>query len=93
MKPLFSTRPLSDGTSGLRFDIIGIKGLYRKRKIQRRWGVNQNGETFVQVHFGKRSLYIEQFKPVRRLYDFALLQHVQSIAKSAENHINKIRGF
>lgn len=93
MKPLFSTRPLNDGTSGLRFDIVGIKGLYRKRKIQRRWGVNQNGDTFVQVHLGKRSLYIERLKPARRLYDFALLQQVQHIAKSAESRINNIRGF
>ena len=93
MKPLFSTRPLNDNTSGFRFDFIGIKGLYRKRKVQRRWGVNQNGDTFVQIHLGKRSLYIERLKPARRLYDFALLQYVQSIAKSAENRINKIRGF
>ena len=93
MQKLLSIRPLNDNTSGFRFDLVGIKGLYRKRKIQRRWGVNQNGDTFVQIHFGKRSVYIEQFKPVRRLYDFALLQHVQSIAKSAESRINQIRGF
>lgn len=93
MKKLLSIRPLNDNTSGFRFDFIGIKGLYRKRKALRRWGVNQNGDTFVQIHFGKRSLYLEQYKPVRRLYDFALLQYVQSIAKSAENRINKIRGF
>ena len=93
MKKLLSIRPLNDNTSGFRFDLIGIKGLYRKRKVQRRWSINQNGDTFVQVHFGKRSLYVEQYKPVRRLYDFALLQYVQNIAKSAENRINKIRGI
>lgn len=93
MKKLLSIRPLNDNTSGFRFDFIGIKGLYRKRKVQRRWGINQNGDTFVQIHLGKRSLYIERLKPVRRLYDFALLQYVQNIAKSAENRINKIRGF
>lgn len=93
MQKLLSIRPLNDNTSGFRFDFIGIKGLYRKRKVQRRWGLNQNGSTFVQVHFGKRSLYLEQLKPARRLYDFALLQHIQGIAKLAENRINKIRGF
>lgn len=93
MKPLFSIRPLNDNTSGFRFDIVGIKGLYRKRKALRRWSINQNGDTFVQIHLGKRSLYIEQFKPARRLYDFALLQQVQHIAKVADVYISKIRGF
>lgn len=93
MKKILSIRPLNDNTSGFRFDLLGIKGLYRKRKVQRRWGVNQNGDTFVQVHLGKRSVYIEQFKPVRRLYDFALLQQVQHIAEVANVYINKIRGF
>lgn len=75
---LCNIRPLNDGTNGFRFDVIGCKGLYRKRKNLRRFGINSAGNTFVQVHLGKRSVYLEQFNPAKVLHDFALLKQAKA---------------
>lgn len=85
---LFSTRPLNDGTKGFRFDVMGIKGLCRKRKIQRRFGLDMSGDTFAKLHIGKRSVYFELLNPQRKLYDFALLQHIRAAAKYIRNQVN-----
>ena len=76
---LYNTRPLNDGTNGFRFDLAGIKGLTRKRSIKRRYGVNK-GETMVSFHMGKRSVYVQRFNPVRKLYDFALREYLTALA-------------
>ena len=55
---LFATKPLNDDTKGFRFNILGIKGLTRKRKIMKRYGIN-NGTCMKAYHFGKRSIYFE----------------------------------
>lgn len=68
---IYSTLPLNDNTNGFRFDIIGKKGIYRKRLIKRRWGISK-GETMRALHMGKRSVYLELSKPERKLFDFAL---------------------
>lgn len=70
MKTLFKTHPLNDGTTGFRFDLLGKKGLFRKRILQRRLGIS-TGATMRAIHFGKRSVYFELKKPVRKFYDFA----------------------
>lgn len=67
----YKTKPLNDGTNGFRFDVIGIKGLTRKRIMAKRYGIKK-GETMRGFHMGKRSVYIELRKPERKLYDFAL---------------------
>ena len=70
---IFKTRPLNDRTNGFRFDVMGFKGVYRKRKTQsRKLSIDSSGETFIAIHMGKRSLYLEQRNPARKLYDFAL---------------------
>lgn len=71
MKTLIKTLPLNDGTMGTRFDIIGIKGISRKRIVKKRWGMTK-GKTFRAIHMGKHSIYIEQFKPINKLGDWAL---------------------
>ena len=38
---ILATKPLNDGTNGFRFNILGNKGIYRKRKIEKRYGKSQ----------------------------------------------------
>ena len=55
---LFATKPLNDDTQGFRFNFLGIKGLTRKRKTMKRYGVTQ-GQCMRAYHLGRRSVYIE----------------------------------
>lgn len=62
MFALVATKPLNDGTKGFRFNILGTKGLYRKRnKKSRGWGV-QKMSTMDALHLGRRTLYVESFR-------------------------------
>ena len=67
---ILATKPLNDGTDGFRFNILGNKGIYRKRKIEKRYGKSQ-GDCMTGYHFGKRSLYMEQAATKRKLCHFA----------------------
>jgi len=51
---------LSDNINGrIRFNIVGVKGFYAKRKFKSRgWGIEKQ-RTFTQIHLGKRSIAIE----------------------------------
>ena len=74
MFALIATKPLNDGTYGCRFNLLGIKGLTRRRKSKSRGiGIDRMG-CMTAVHFFKRSWYIEH-KPNRssdrRLHHFA----------------------
>jgi len=74
MFALIATKPLNDNTYGFRFNLLGIKGLTRRRKFKSRGiGINRKG-CMTAVHFFKRSWYIER-KPNRtsdrRLHHFA----------------------
>lgn len=92
MKVIYSIRPLNDGTKGFRFDVVGFKGIYRKRvRAIRPFEVTIKGKTFLQVHRGKHSLYIEQARPIKALADFSLLKRCQSIVASAQARIDAIR--
>jgi len=62
---------LNDGTKGFRFNVAGVQGLYRKRSVLRRYGINRHGDVMTAYHFGKRSLYIEGGKRRRYLHDLA----------------------
>ena len=67
-------KPLNDSTYGCRFNLLGLKGLTRRRKFKSRGiGIDRKG-CMTAVHFFKRSWYIEQ-KPNRtsdrRLHHFA----------------------
>jgi len=59
--------PLNDNTNGYRFRNSFVKGIYRKRLVKKRYGITK-GKTFRAFHIGKRSIYIEQFKPIRATY-------------------------
>ena len=68
---ILATKPLNDGTKGFRFNFLGNKGVYRKRKVKTRYGISQ-GDCMKAYHFGKRSLYIEQATNTQhKLYHFA----------------------
>lgn len=67
---ILATKPLNDRTNGFRFNFLGNKGVYRKRKTKTRYGKSQ-GDVMTGYHFGKRSLYVEQASTKRKLYHFA----------------------
>jgi len=63
-------KSLNDGTTGFRFDIAGVQGLYRKRVVIRRFGLTR-GDSMTGFHLGKRSLYLEGGICRRMLHNFA----------------------
>ena len=66
---MIKCKSLNDGTRGYRFNILGVKGLTRKRLTQSRYNVT-NGDTMLGLHIGRRSVYIERSNPIKRLYNF-----------------------
>jgi len=68
-------KPLNDGTKGFRFNLLGKKGIYRKRQIKSRgFKLFDRGDCMVGFHLGKRSVYFESKRntnSVRKLWHFA----------------------
>lgn len=57
---IIATKPLNDRTQGFRFNVLGLKGLTRKRKnLSRGWKVELKDCT-IAYHMGKRSVYVER---------------------------------
>jgi len=71
---LLSTKPLNDDTKGFRFNVLGIKGLTRKRITKSRGYKVTLGKCTNAIHLGKRSVYFEH-KPnrmtERKMHKFA----------------------
>ena len=66
-----ATKPLNDRTKGFRFNVLGFKGLFRKRKtLSRGWKVERK-DCMTVYHMGKASLYLEHGKAKRKLKHFA----------------------
>lgn len=63
---MFKKTKLNDGTTGYRYSW----GLTRKRAAKKRYGM-KTGKTFVGIHAGLRSVYIERKSPVKMLWNFA----------------------
>ncbi len=62
-----STKPLNDGSTGIRFALslpfVGqVTGIYRKRLIKTRGWKIEHLSKMVALHLGKRTLYLEQFR-------------------------------
>ena len=53
-----ATKPLNDRTNGFRFNLLGVKGLTRKRVSIKRYGITK-GKCMKALHIGKRSVYFE----------------------------------
>lgn len=69
---MFKFKPLNDRTKGLRFYVLGLQGLYRKRStLRRKLSLVSNGKTFVALHYGLRSLYWENKQAAKLLHNFA----------------------
>ena len=56
---IFATKPLNDGTGGFRFNMLGVKGLMRKRKKVTRGFKVRKGECMVAYDMGKLTVYVE----------------------------------
>ena len=68
---IIASKPLNDGTKGFRFNVLGLKGLTRKRKYKTRgWHIKKD-ECMTAIHMGKRSIYIEHKRTERKLFHFA----------------------
>ena len=73
MKIIVATKPLNDGTKGFRFNLLGMKGLLRKRSRKSR-GIKlfKRDECMTAHHVGKFSLYVERKgNSQRKLFHFA----------------------
>jgi len=70
---IVSTKPLNDTTKGFRFNVLGLKGLVRKRKHKSRgFKLFKRDECMTAHHVGKFSLYVERNpKSQRKLFHFA----------------------
>tara|TARA_R100000231_G_C5215722_1_gene131910 strand:- start:59 stop:286 length:228 start_codon:yes stop_codon:yes gene_type:complete len=68
---------LNDNTTGFRFNIAGVQGLYRKRDAHKARALNgkfmgiTRGDSMTGYHFGKRSLYVEGGNFQRALWNLA----------------------
>jgi hypothetical protein len=49
---VLATKPLNDGTKGFRFNILGKKGLYRKRSCKSRGWLNVTEGDMKGYHMG-----------------------------------------
>ena len=68
---IVATKPLNDGTSGFRFNVLGQKGLVRKRKSKSRPLGKSMGSTMDVYSMGKFSIALEKKRPSRKLAHFA----------------------
>lgn len=57
---LIATKPLNDRTKGFRFNVFGLKGMTRKRKIVSRGYRIRRMKTMLAFDLGKRTVYFEQ---------------------------------
>ena len=60
MFALIATKPLNDDTNGFRFNVLGMKGLTRKRITKSRGYKITKGNCMTALHFGKRTIYLEK---------------------------------
>ena len=72
---ILSTKSTTDGCKGFRFNYLGTKGIFRKRKIKSRgWFKREQGTCMTAYHFGKRTVYFEHRRNrigTRKLFHFA----------------------
>ena len=70
---IIATKPLNDDTKGFRFNVLGLKGLVRKRKFKSRgFKLFKRHECMTGHNVGKFSLYIERNRnSQRKLFHFA----------------------
>ena len=60
MFAIIATKPLNDRTDGFRFNILGKKGIFRKRKIKSNGIKFKALNSMIALHFFKRTIYLEK---------------------------------
>ena len=55
-----ATKPLNDRTEGFRFNFLGAKGIFRKRKIKSNGIKLKALNSMIALHFFKRTIYLEK---------------------------------
>ena len=60
MFAIIATKPLNDRTEGFRFNILGKKGIFRKRKIKSNGIKFKALNSMIALHFFKRTIYLEK---------------------------------
>ena len=68
---ILATKPLNDGTSGFRFNILGKKGLVRKRKVLSRGYRIERKKCVTAFHAGRLTVYAEHGRNPRIFQHFA----------------------
>ena len=75
IKPKFFTcvsiKSNNDGTAGFRFNILGMKGLVRRRKNKSNGLRITSGKCFKSLHMFKTTIHIEKKRTVNPLGHFA----------------------
>lgn len=76
MFAIIATKPLSDGTNGFRFNVLGKKGLVRVRKHKHNgWFTRCGSYAMPGLNMGRMSVYVEckpnQKDIARKLRHFA----------------------
>lgn len=68
---IVATKPLNDRTNGFRYNVMGRKGLFRKRKAKSRgWYIDRKA-CMTAFHMSKVSLYVEHKTTCRKMKHFA----------------------
>ncbi len=62
--------PLRDGSTGFRFQVFGVQGLFRRRAFKKLWNIG-SGKTCNKINFGKNVLYIQKNTPSKYFARFA----------------------
>jgi len=60
MFAIIATKPLNDRTEGFRFNFLGTKGIFRKRKIKSNGIKFKALNSMIALHFFKRTIYLEK---------------------------------
>jgi len=60
MFAIIATKPLNDRTEGFRFNFLGAKGIFRKRKVKSNGIKFKALNSMIALHFFKRTIYLEK---------------------------------
>ena len=71
MFAILATKPLNDRTKGFRFNVMGQKGLVRRRKAKSNGFKLDAGPCMAKLHLGRITVYLESKATVRALHHFA----------------------
>ena len=68
---IIATKPLNDGTVGFRFNVLGRKGIVRRRKILSRGYRIERKKNMTALHMRRLTVYLERANTSKQLYHFA----------------------